>query len=170
MDYKKITKIQYKKDKMEIKWLQNAPTGHTDEKSIKSKTEPHEDFVRAFRALDKSLCKESELPQNEDEYLRHDIQVLHLDYDTDEQGNDVLFASIVSERFVATAEDTMTIASPMKPESKSLGEPLDSKSVEAIDKVIQEAVQYLEGKRYDLFSQNTEQMLSEAQIEVMKDD
>lgn len=158
LQYKKLVKISYKNEKIELKWLQNGSMGHTDERSIKSRTEPHTDFVNAFRALDEAICKESELPLSEDEYKRHDIQVVNLKYEQDDDGNDVMFASITSERFMAESETPMTITSPMKPESKSLGLPLDSKSVEAIDKVIQEASAYIEGKRHDLFSMTNTQM------------
>ena len=152
MNYKKITKIQYKGEKLKIEWLQNAPSGHTDKKSIETKTEPHNDFVKAFRQLDKHLCREAELTMNDEEFKRHDIQLVQLSYEKDEMENDVMFASITSERMMESSDEFMKITSPMKPETASLGLPLHSDTVDAIDKLIQETVLFLDGKRHDLFS------------------
>ena len=158
MENRKITKIQYKGDKLLIQWEQ-IRNGHTDRKSLESKVEPHPHFLDALRTLDKPLCVEAELPQNEDEYKRHDIHSVILKYDQDDAGNDIMSASIISERFMQTSPEPMKIATPMKPE-QSTGHDvaLDSKTVERIDLLIQEAVAYLEGKRLDLFAQNEGEM------------
>lgn len=157
MTHRKITKIQYKGDKLLIQWEQ-IRNGHTDRKSLESKVEPHPHFIDALRTLDRPLCVEAELPLSEEEYKRHDVQTVLLKYDKDDAGNDVMSASIISERFMQNSPEPMKIATPLKPEQSGFDITLDTKTVERIDLLIQEAVAYLEGKRLDLFAQNEGEM------------
>lgn len=148
-----ITRIKYKDEKLTIQW-QEIINGHRDKKTLESKIEPHQDFVNALFDLDKVQCLESELPQTDEEAVRHDIQQVDLDYDEDETtGNITMSASITSERFMESASDRMKVQSPMKPEtSKGADVALNTKSTEKIYKLVEEAKAYLGGKRHDLFS------------------
>jgi len=150
MSNKRITKVQYKGEKLLIKW-EIIRNGHKDVKSLESRIEPHFDLVSAIRALDKPICVESELDLKEEEYKRHDIICLNCQYEEDDFGSVEMSASIVSERFMISHEKTMKITSPMKPETGSYC--LNSESVEKIYKVLDEADAYLEGKRHDLFAE-----------------
>jgi len=155
MNSKMITKVEYKKDKLVIQWHE-IRDGHVDKKSIESRVEPHEDLFNALRALDRPLCIEAELEQDENEYKRHDIQVLNVEYDENEKdGSIVMSASITSERHMELTMERMKIVSPMKPEVGEFG--LDSLTVKTVEEVIKEAEAYLGGKRHDLFSMTDKQ-------------
>lgn len=160
MSNKRITKIQYKGEKVLIKW-EVIRNGHADKKSLESRIEPHADFVNTMRALDKPLCHESELHENEDEYKRHDIQSVDISWDEDELGNLTYSASITSERFMEQTMERMKIVSPMKPRGGEMS--LFDLTVEVIETLIEEAELYLEGKRHDLFS------ITEKQKEIVGD-
>ena len=153
MESNRITKVEYKGDKLKIEW-EEYRNGHFDKKSIESKIEPHQDFVNSMRAMDKPLCIEAELPNNDDEYKRHDVQVVKINYDEDEQGNTAINVSIQSERFMETTMETMKIVSPMKCETGEFR--LDDLTVESVENLINEASLYLDGKRHDLFSMTAE--------------
>lgn len=147
-----ITRVKYKDEKLTIQW-EELRNGHRDKKSLESRIEPHADFVNAMRNLDEVLCTEGELPQGDDEYKRHDVQQIDLDYDeNDADGNMVMSASITSERFMSKAKEPMKIQSPMKPETSSGDIALEPSSTEKIYKIVEEAKEYLGGKRHDLFS------------------
>jgi hypothetical protein len=157
MDYRRITKIQYKGEKLKIEW-EDYRNGHFDKKSIETKTEPHPDLVNALRALDEPICIEAELPKTEEEYKRHDIQLVKIAYEEDDAGNHIMGCSITSERFMAEAPEPMKITSPFKKESCEQKMPLQSETIEAVDKLIAEAILFLDGKRHDLFAMTTQQM------------
>jgi hypothetical protein len=146
----RITKITFKGDKIQIVWEREV-NGEIEVRSVATKTEPHSDFVRAWINLDKAICVEAEMPQDPEESKRHNIIGLNCSYEQDEFGSIIMSASITSERFMLGYESTMKITSPMKPESGSYA--LYSKTVDAVYKVIDEAVLFLDGKRHDLFAE-----------------
>lgn len=149
-----ITKVQYKKEKLLIQW-EEIRNGHRDKRSLETRVQPHQDFFNALHALDKPLCVEAELPQNEDEYKRHDIQVVLCEYDEDNHGDITMIVSITSERFMEGTEETMKIVSPMKPETGEM--PIDTETREKVNSLHDEAQKFLDGKRYDLFSVTPQQ-------------
>lgn len=148
-----ITKIEYKGEKLKIEWDEDSHYGHKDKHVMTTKVEPHRDFVSALRAMDKHLCAECELPENDEEYVRHDIIGIKCTYDEDEKTGAVkISASIQSARRMQEAEEPMKIESPMKPESDEMGRALHPSTVDAMEKLIREAQAFLKGKRHDLFS------------------
>ena len=158
-----ITQVKYKDEKLTIKW-EELRNGHRDKKSLESRIEPHRDFVNAMMNLDEVLCTESELPGGDDELKRHDIQQIDLDYDeNDADGNMIMSASITSERIMKKAKEPMKIQSPMKPETSSGDIALEPSSTEKIYKLVEEAKEYLGGKRHDLFSVSTELTAEQAE-------
>jgi len=149
---KKFTKILYKGEKLTLEWTEEV-LGESNTYSLKTKSEPHPDFLDILRSMDKCVAVEAELPLSDDEYKRHDVQGVVMKYEEDQYGSSIMSASLVSERFMAQADESMAIKSPMKPETADAGIPLGLKTVEVIYLLMAEAEHFLEGKRLDLFHQ-----------------
>ena len=148
-----FTKILYKGETLQLVW-QKQINGHTNVYSLKTKVEPHPDFMTVLRSMDKHICIESELPQGEAEYNRHDVHGATFAWEEDEFGSWLMSASLISDRFMTLADENMKIVTPLKPEtSDSGGIPLEVETVKVLYRLIEEAEKYMGGKRYDLFAQ-----------------
>lgn len=151
---KDIQSIEVKGDKTKIVWLEASHYGVQEKRSIETKVEAHQDFYSALRSLDLPLCIESELPQNEDEYIRHDILRVDIKWELNEKvGEFLMNASITSNRRMNDSNEPMKITSPMKCESDSEPYTLNGKTVEKIYALLEEAKLFISGKRADLFAE-----------------
>ena len=148
-----FTKILYKNESLQLVWQEDQGTDGLNVYSLKSKADPHPNFMSALRCLDEAICKEAELPLEDIEYKRHDVLGVIISYEVDDMGSIVMSASILSDRFMTMATDMMRIISPMKPESSG-GDviALDPSTVSKIYDLIDEAEAFVKGKRHDLFS------------------
>lgn len=148
-----IQSVEIKGEETKITWLEGSHYGNIDKRTLETKVEPHPDFFRAMRALDLPQCVESELPQNEDEYIRHDICRVDFKWELDEQvGEVVMWASITSNRRMNNSGEPMKIVSPMKSESEAAPFTLNPKTIEKLQAVLLETQRFIEGKRNDLFA------------------
>lgn len=151
-----FTKILYKGETLQLVW-QEQVNGHTNVCSLKTKVEPHPDFMSVLRSMDKHICTEAELPQGEAEYSRHDVQGATFAWEEDEFGSWLMSASLISDRFMTLADENMKIITPLKPEtSNSGGIPLEVDTVGALYRLLEESELYIGGKRYDLFHQTSD--------------
>jgi hypothetical protein len=154
-----IKKIEHKNDKLKILWDESSFYGHVDERSVTSRVEPHQDFYSALRALDKPMCVECELVENEDEYIRHDIIGVDFQHDEDKQTGDLMMsASIKSLRRMENSDEPMKLVSPMKNENATYTSHLHSNTVEKLNTLITEAFRYIDGKRNDLFANEVKEV------------
>lgn len=142
---KRITKVKYDGTKIEIRYQQPRNDGEPDEYEIKCRDLPHADFGRAFDALLPYAEEIAELPGMLEGSSR--VRGVSLTWSED----DTMGACITVLKNLDTCRSPLVINTPHLPAvaANDAGAEfvLPEKCIAALEKVIEEALAYLDGKR-----------------------
>lgn len=172
----RFLKIKYDGEEMLLKYERLNKAGQWDEYSLKSRQEPHADFIRDLDNLSLIQVRMCELVEEDSEYddldsemSRHDVRGISLSYGLDDSGKVVMGVTVTSLRRLDQSNAPLTLNSPHKfdrPHTEHGDEDvlIAPEDMDLIRNLCQEALSYIEGKRkqLDMFIEKIEPELQEA--------
>ena len=142
-----IKKVKFSGGKVQVDFIDDGD-GATNELTMKSDNLPSPDLVGAMNELGAHACALCEMPESYADNCK--VEGLSLSY-TD----DIMGAVITVQKPIETSDSPFTFNTPHMP-AEPYGGSLDyskclpDDAVEAIEKVISEALEYIKGKRAQL--------------------
>ena len=158
----RFLKIKYDGEEMTLKYERMNHQGQWDEYSLKSRLEPHKDFINVMDRLadvQMTMCELLTGDFDETHYgqelNRHDIRGVSLSYGEDEGGNVVTGVTITSLRRLDRSNAPLTLNTPHKFDRTHTDHGdeeilMDSDDMDVVMKLCQQALSYIEGKRKQL--------------------